>query len=372
MEIMENKRGNKPFSLKGFGAVVLFLVLGAVYIYATPYIAAYDLQNAVKNGDKQTLAEVMDFPVLRKNIKNQLNIELATEMTKDSKDNPFRILGVAFVTKFIDAVVDDLVTPEGLAALVKHGKSSLEKDSASDTQEPQTESAEHNARDFRLMYKSLNRFNIVVERNSATLTLVLTRDSFLGMWKLTDIEGVQTFSKKDVANSEHASASESKEPSMSAESEKDALDNSEKNLWVMDSDSDPIDDSKNVYMGLTSISGKDKWGKRINFLVRCKNNQTDVIISWGYRLTGFDLNSNANYDVTERIGKQKAVTTSWSLSTDEDSTFHRSPIPFLKKMMTANKLAAKVEPYRNPSITAVWDTSGMKEAIKPLREACNW
>jgi type VI secretion system protein VasI len=60
------------------------------------------------------------------------------------------------------------------------------------------------------------------------------------------------------------------------------------------------------------------------------------------------------------------------MSTDSKATFHPQPIAFLKSMMEANTLVAQVTPYNESPVTAIFDTTGLADAIKPLRETCNW
>jgi hypothetical protein len=60
------------------------------------------------------------------------------------------------------------------------------------------------------------------------------------------------------------------------------------------------------------------------------------------------------------------------MSTDSQATFHPQAIPFLKSLVQANKLVAQVTPYNASPVTAIFDTTGLGNAIKPLRETCNW
>jgi type VI secretion system protein VasI len=40
--------------------------------------------------------------------------------------------------------------------------------------------------------------------------------------------------------------------------------------------------------------------------------------------------------------------------------------------MDADNLVAQITPYNESPVTAIFDTSGLENAIKPLRETCNW
>ena len=124
-----------------------------------------------------------------------------------------------------------------------------------------------------------------------------------------------------------------------------------------------IDDSKTVTLILEADSGKDRWGNAVYLIARCKSNQTDLFINWNDYL-------GSEADVLTRVGNNKAVTQRWSLSTDNQATFHSNPIPFLKKMLQSTKLVAQVTPYNENPVTAIFNTTGLENAIKPLRETC--
>lgn len=135
--------------------------------------------------------------------------------------------------------------------------------------------------------------------------------------------------------------------------------------WVTSSDINPIDDSKTITMYLNADSGKNTWGQPLKLIVRCKSNETNLIINWNDY-----LGSEAN--VLTRVGTNEAVTSPWSISTDSQATFHKDPVPFLEEMIKSNKLVAQVTPYNANPVTAIFDTSGLENAIKPLRETCGW
>ncbi|MDZ7660843.1 type VI secretion system-associated protein TagO [Thiohalophilus sp.] len=135
--------------------------------------------------------------------------------------------------------------------------------------------------------------------------------------------------------------------------------------WQVSVDVNPVDDSKTVTLVLHADSGKNKWGKAVYLVARCKSNTTDLYIGWNDYL-------GSEADVLTRVGDNKAMTQRWSLSTDKKATFHRKPIPFLKEMLTSAKLVAQVTPYNESPVTAVFNTAGLENAIKPLRETCSW
>ncbi|PSU73173.1 hypothetical protein C9J22_04340 [Photobacterium phosphoreum] len=135
--------------------------------------------------------------------------------------------------------------------------------------------------------------------------------------------------------------------------------------WNVSTDVNPIDDSKTVTLILNANSGKSKWGKPIYLVARCQSNKTNVYINWGEYLGREAI-------VLTRIGNNKANTSKWGISTDSKATFNNKPITFLKTMSKSNKLVAQITPYNESPVTAIFDISGLDNALKPLRETCNW
>jgi type VI secretion system protein VasI len=138
-----------------------------------------------------------------------------------------------------------------------------------------------------------------------------------------------------------------------------------KGKWNVFVDVNPIDDSKTVTLSLDSDSGENRWGESVFLIARCKSNTTDLYIGWNDYL-------GSEADVLTRVGDNKAITQRWSMSTDKKATFHSTPISFLKGMLTSTKMVAQVTPYNESPVTAIFNTSGLENAIIPLRETCNW
>ncbi|MCF6225775.1 MAG: type VI secretion protein [Xanthomonadales bacterium] len=134
-----------------------------------------------------------------------------------------------------------------------------------------------------------------------------------------------------------------------------------KGKWNVSIDINPIDDSKTVMVMLRANPG----GHPAGLAVRCKSHQTSLIIGWN------DYLGN-KADVLTRAGNNKATTQRWGVSSNKKSTFHPKPIPFLKELLQSNKLVAQVTPYNESPATAIFDTTGLVNAIKPLRETCGW
>ena len=138
-----------------------------------------------------------------------------------------------------------------------------------------------------------------------------------------------------------------------------------KGNWKVFVEINPNDGSKIVILSLNAISGEKRRSKPVQLVARCKSNTTDLYISWNEYLGN-------KAEVLTRVGDHKPNRERWSMSTDKKTTFHTKPIPLLKEMLTSSKMVSQVTPHNENPLTAIFNTSGLKNAIKPLQETCNW
>lgn len=138
--------------------------------------------------------------------------------------------------------------------------------------------------------------------------------------------------------------------------------------WSVSTSASPVDDSKTVT--LTTRADKPFTAMMGSahpiLLVRCKQNKTEMFISWD---TYINIQSTP---VLTRLDKGKATTASWGVSTDNSATFAPRPISLIKSMFGKNTLLAQVTPYGQSPASVSFDVRGLKDAIKPLRQACHW
>ncbi len=137
--------------------------------------------------------------------------------------------------------------------------------------------------------------------------------------------------------------------------------------WDIQESINPIDDSKTVVLSNSSTEGRSNFGRSILLILRCRSNDTDLYINWG------DYLGSDSPNVLIRVGSDEAETTRWNISTDNEATFYPfDAITFIRRLMTAETLVAQTTPYNENPTTAVWDLSGLSDAIRPLSLACEW
>lgn len=140
-----------------------------------------------------------------------------------------------------------------------------------------------------------------------------------------------------------------------------------KGLWGNSVDSDPINDVKTYSAYLPSPTEKSRWGKPIYLAITCSNNVTKFYISWETFI------NTESHQVTIRLDDQKAFTRTWNPSNDNEASFYSgSPIPFLKKLINAKKMVARVSPYNENDITVTFNLTGINTALENIRKQCKW
>jgi hypothetical protein len=166
-----------------FGGLLLATIVG--YAVFGPFIAVYQIKSGVEQRDSEKLSEYIDFPTLRTNLKEQANAELMKKATTESKDKPFRALGLALAPKLVEGMVDSFVTPTGISYLMAGKKPQQFKGE----QQPQESGGGHPREPFknsRYTYDSPSKFSVWVKADKGEeIRFVLIRDGL--SWKLSNI-----------------------------------------------------------------------------------------------------------------------------------------------------------------------------------------
>ena len=141
----------------------------------------------------------------------------------------------------------------------------------------------------------------------------------------------------------------------------------DKGNWRVLEGVNPVDNTKTTIMFLAAESGKSKRGDVPDLIIRCKSNEINLYINWNEFLSTDDIK------ILTRMGDEKAEIKKWKPSFCKEKSFYPdSSVKFIRRMFKKNKFLAQVTPYGESPITAVFNTSGMKNIIKPLQENCGW
>lgn len=140
--------------------------------------------------------------------------------------------------------------------------------------------------------------------------------------------------------------------------------------WRVSKRESKIDDSKTVVIMTDSpdrVEGRFETTTP-TMIIRCSNNKTDMYFDWGQGLGVHVYGIKAKV----RLGKSKARTYTFDVSTSFDSAFVRKPIGFLKKAFSHDTMIVHMETAYTAASSVSFNIKGLKEVIKPLRRSCNW
>jgi Protein of unknown function (DUF2939) len=165
------------------GVIAAFACGGG--LYASPYFTLYQMYQAVERKDIEAISSHVDFPALRESVKTNLQTVVKKETSQQS--NPLMgLLGSVMGGFVLDPVVDQLVTPSGVAALLEGQQLQLGK------QEGQTQfmqgGGSSSTPDVKAEYESFNQFAVNVKpkgQDIEPVTILLSRDG-LG-WKISGV-----------------------------------------------------------------------------------------------------------------------------------------------------------------------------------------
>ncbi len=147
----------------------------------------------------------------------------------------------------------------------------------------------------------------------------------------------------------------------------DLLGRAETGPWMVNEDTNPLDDSPIVTLINTANEGRARFGDAPSLVLRCRDNRTEVYINWS------DYLGSDGPLVSYRVGDGDMQRRRWSLSTDNRATFFPgNDIQLIRDLSEANRFVAQVTPYSESPVTAVFGLEGLAEHVGKLQAACNW
>jgi hypothetical protein len=182
-------KGDGPVRRTTFALIAVLIAAVGGYVAAGPFITLHGMKVAIKSHDSERLSGYIDFPMLRSNLKEQLNAAVMKESTSQMRDNPFAILGMAVASKLAESLVETAVTPSGLANLMqgrKPASAPIAATPASANSLSTTPESVEPFRNARYTFDNTERFSAWVKNeNGEEIRFVLSRIGF--SWKLTNI-----------------------------------------------------------------------------------------------------------------------------------------------------------------------------------------
>ncbi|MGP9493581.1 DUF2939 domain-containing protein [Psychrobacter sp. AOP7-B1-24] len=161
------------------------LVIFAIYLYASPYIALYNIKNAAEQKDADKLSGYIDFPSVKQSIKNQVKAAMVEDIAASDEQDGFEALGTMLAAAMIDPIVDGVVTPDGVALMLQGQELDFDLDKKKTKDEPKIRDTDI---DYQAGYLSFDRFKVqIIDPDDAdkSLDVIMHRDGL--SWKVTRI-----------------------------------------------------------------------------------------------------------------------------------------------------------------------------------------
>jgi len=176
--------------------VSILIVLAGVAFYCTPYLTYRNLRIAAENRDAAALSKYIDFPAIKKSLKENFKSKL--EITEKQSGDQSEGMGSAIVSALINPLIDAFINPETMGLMLKGYTPSLKKrkDQASGKKEKAEPAGDKKDRrdsgspDVLMYYESLNRFVVEIKKKGAgeePIALVFKRSRLI-CWKLCAIK----------------------------------------------------------------------------------------------------------------------------------------------------------------------------------------
>jgi len=108
------------------GAVGALLVVAATS-FASPWWTLHALKSAAARHDGDAVSALVDFPALRTSVKSQIQASLNHNIDKAGADNPLAKFGQALAATLVNPLVDAVVSPASVAAMIQHGRVTIAK-----------------------------------------------------------------------------------------------------------------------------------------------------------------------------------------------------------------------------------------------------
>ena len=176
-----------------------------------------------------------------------------------------------------------------------------------------------------------------------------------------DLNKTKVAGTPDVASAPSASAS-SREALSKIESATEIV----KGGWRVRVDENPSDFTKN--QATASIYATSSFPSNITprLVLHCNSRNTRLYINWGT-----PVGDTSRYNIF--IDNEKFASPRWNKSRNKLITFYpRSILGKVKQMLEANQYSIEIEQRDGPLLKAVFDITGIEEAVEPIRYICEW
>ena len=193
---MNSQKNNVKKKILGLAAAGTGVLLGAYYA-ASPWLTVNKLKQAFEKKDTRQIEKIVDFPELREDFKEVAKATVMKNAAKELEGNPFAALGMMMANALIDPLIDSVISPAGLQALLSTGEMSvqpsdvLNENNSWSSKESTTEEFKPSPDlSVKMNYTDLNEFKIELSNKKVIaepISLFMEREGFAD-WKVTGID----------------------------------------------------------------------------------------------------------------------------------------------------------------------------------------
>jgi hypothetical protein len=174
------------------GIAGALVAAASVWFYSTPYLAVHSMRAAVDAKDAPKLSRYIDFPAVRESVKATLNAKMMSQMAKINKsESPFAGIGAAFAMAMVGPMVDAMITPEGMAMMMKGERPTPDRASAPARQpelQPVAQKSEPEI-ETSMFYEGFDQFVVTVKQVASSdepIGFVMQRQGLFS-WKVVSV-----------------------------------------------------------------------------------------------------------------------------------------------------------------------------------------
>jgi type VI secretion system protein VasI len=129
---------------------------------------------------------------------------------------------------------------------------------------------------------------------------------------------------------------------------------------------DASTDDQRASVSLKAESGTTWYGAPVQLTIWCADGNTEYAVSWGW-----DLGRGHLIDVSTQIGDGAWTTEAW-FNDGSGTDYGGADTTFIESLFGEARLAHQVQPWNADIVTAVFDLTGIENAVAGVREACGW
>jgi type VI secretion system protein VasI len=145
--------------------------------------------------------------------------------------------------------------------------------------------------------------------------------------------------------------------------------------WAVEIEQSALDDSRRVILSLESnepIRARHGQAQPATLFVRCEENTTSLFIHFaGHFMSDNRGGGRIDYRIDDRSPARvdaRESNNNMALGLWRGG----SAIPFLRDLFGGQSLYVRATPFNESRVEATFAITGLEDAIRPLREACNW